>query len=247
MEHLTTLRNTLTAEEYRVCELQYKEQPLARMTPEVVKGHSTGLLIKISIITGWSIPEQKEIKNVLYEQFGKKLVEDYGSLNVQEIEYAVRSYGTSIKDWGKSINLSLIDQAIEPYLLRRAEIRKLEVSAIKQPQLQEVHEPVDYEAMVEVVRKTYLKTKLTGLIPAPIYDILSERKDIDLDLEEKTKLRAQVESRLMNEATQQGIKAIREFRQLKERKKDYEILVRNECKKQAVANYFTLQNNIDNF
>src|SRR5438105_6604094 len=142
-DQLKILKNTLTTEEYRICKLQYKEQPFARMSPENVKGHSTGLLIKISIITGWTIPEQKEIKTVLYDQFSKKLVEDYGSLNVQEIEYAVRNYGTTVKDWGKSINLSLIDQAIEPYLHKRAAIRKLEESAANFKQLAEPVEPLD--------------------------------------------------------------------------------------------------------
>lgn len=216
------------------------------MSQENIITHSKALMIKISIITGWVIPEDQYMKNVLYEQFGKKLIEDYYSLNVQEIEYAIRNYGTTIKDWGKLVNLSIIDAALEPYINKRAEIRKLEEGAIKYKELSEPVEPMDPEKWIELVRETYLKTKLTGLIPVPIYDLLEQSKEINLDLEEKTKLRAQVESRLMNEATQEGLKAIREFRALKNNKRDYEILVRNECKKQAVANYFTLQNDIDN-
>lgn len=77
------------------------------------------LLLKIHVITGWVIPERDELLNILVDQFQKKLTEDYGNLNVDEIEYAFRKSGTTIRDWGKAMNLTLIDEVLIPYTKQR--------------------------------------------------------------------------------------------------------------------------------
>lgn len=56
---------------------------------------------------------------ILLDQFVKKLIESYPNVNPEEIEYAFRNYGTTVKDWGKSMNLSLIDEVMMPYLSDR--------------------------------------------------------------------------------------------------------------------------------
>jgi len=38
---------------------------------------------------------------------------------VDEIEYAFRQSGTTVRDWGKAMNLSLIDEVLIPYLGER--------------------------------------------------------------------------------------------------------------------------------
>lgn len=76
------------------------------------------LLLKIHVITGWTIPDS-DILIVLIDQFQKKLVESYPNMNVDEIEYAFRQSGTMVKDWGKAMNLSLIDEVLIPYLGER--------------------------------------------------------------------------------------------------------------------------------
>lgn len=75
-------------------------------------------LIKIHVITGWAIPKD-DILDVLLDQFIKKIKESYGNTNPEEWEYAFRNYGTTVKDWGKSMNLSLIDEVMMPYLSDR--------------------------------------------------------------------------------------------------------------------------------
>lgn len=72
------------------------------------------LLLKIHVITGWVIPDT-DLLNILVDQFEKKLTEDYGNMNTDEIEYAFRQSGTTTKDWGKQMNLSLIDEVLIPY------------------------------------------------------------------------------------------------------------------------------------
>lgn len=76
------------------------------------------LLLKIHVITGWTIPDS-DLLVILVDQFQKKLIESYPDMNTDEIEYAFRQSGTTVKDWGKAMNLSLIDEVLIPYLGQR--------------------------------------------------------------------------------------------------------------------------------
>jgi hypothetical protein len=76
------------------------------------------LLAKIHVITGWVIPDG-ELLTILIDQFQKKLVESYPDMNVDEIEYAFRQGGTTVEDWGKSMNLALLDKVLIDYLGER--------------------------------------------------------------------------------------------------------------------------------
>lgn len=80
--------------------------------------YAKATLLKIHVITGWTIPKD-ELMKILLDQFIKKLVESYPNVNPEEIEYAFRNYGTTVKDWGKAMNLSLIDEVMMPYLSDR--------------------------------------------------------------------------------------------------------------------------------
>lgn len=82
-------------------------------------------MVKVHVITGWVLPE-KDLLHIFVDQFTKKLLEEYAHLNVDEIEYAFRSIGTSVKDWGKSMNLTLIDEVLRPYVSQRFEASRLE-------------------------------------------------------------------------------------------------------------------------
>lgn len=104
-------------------ELRYKAPMLQNVSENELKMWSKALLLKIHVITGWVIPDN-EMLNILLDQFEKKLVEDYADMNSEEIEYAFRRKGTSVKDWGKSMNLSLIDTVLLPYVSERSELFK---------------------------------------------------------------------------------------------------------------------------
>lgn len=104
-----------TDEEQKIIRLKYAALPIRRMSEWEIKKWAGALLLKINVITGWIIPEE-EIMNILVDQFEKKLTEDYDMLNPEEIEYAFRKSGTMIKDWGKEMNLNLIDQVLAPYV-----------------------------------------------------------------------------------------------------------------------------------
>lgn len=93
--------------------------------PDILKW-GKALLVKIHVITGWTIPKQTELMNILVDQFTKKIIEQFGSLNPDEIEFAFRKYGTVIQDWGKEMNLNLIDQVLIPYINERFKISAIE-------------------------------------------------------------------------------------------------------------------------
>jgi hypothetical protein len=224
----------------------YAEKPIGQLSEALIKLHAISLCVKISIITGWQIPADEDVKQILYQQLEKKMKEDYSNLNIQEIEYAMRKYGTEIKDWGKSINLSLIDTAVNPYFYKRSTVRQLEESQIVHKELPSTEEVLDDAEFIKVAKDIFLKTKLTGLIPPKVYDQL-EGTEIILTKEEKGEIRRKVVKNIEDEALQAGVNEMRKLRLLKEKKQDWENMVRTECKKQAVAEYFIKQQAIDNF
>jgi hypothetical protein len=101
------------------------------MESEDLRKHCMALLIRISVITGWSLPTGN-ILNVVIDQFRKKLLEDYPTFNTEEIEYAFRHSGTSVEDWGKEVNLNLIDKVLWPYEIKRREAGRM-LERLQQP------------------------------------------------------------------------------------------------------------------
>lgn len=99
-------------------DLKYQSRRFGVLAPHEQRLWAKSLLIKIHVITGWTVPTG-EILTVLIDQFQKKLLEDYPDMNVDEIEFAFRQNGTVVKDWGKAMNLALIDQVLIPYRAER--------------------------------------------------------------------------------------------------------------------------------
>lgn len=73
------------------------------------------LLIKIHVCTGWNPPAQ-EYLDVFFDQFIKKISESYFYFNADEIEYAFRHYGKGVKEWGKNMNIAIIDQVMDLFI-----------------------------------------------------------------------------------------------------------------------------------
>lgn len=91
-----------------------------------LSAHAKSLGPKISVITGWHLPANDQYVRVFETQLFQKLVDSYQDLNIDELEYALREYGTQIKDWGKAMNLALIDEAIQAYLSQRRQMSEYE-------------------------------------------------------------------------------------------------------------------------
>lgn len=116
----------MAAEERAALVIKYSSPQISKLKPFELLLHMQGLLLKIHVITGWRLPETQEVLTVLQDQLNKKLTESYGNCNVDEIEFAFRNYGTQIKDWGKNINLNLIDTVMNSYLAHRRDLSAME-------------------------------------------------------------------------------------------------------------------------
>jgi len=181
-----TLSPSTDRQQDQILQAKYAGIRFGQMAPQQLEVFAEALLIRIAVITGWSLPEQK-VYGILVEQFRKKLVEGYPHVNPEEIEYACRNYGTTIQDWGKKVNLSLIDQAMIPYLEKRRESSALEERKVG-PQVRPPQESLADEAMEAWLLQEigFIKTgKPLEFIPTELYDYLDAKGEIKLSREEK--------------------------------------------------------------
>lgn len=83
------------------------------------------LILKIHVITGWEVPTG-ELMDVLLDQFIKKIIESFPNLNADELEYAFRNKPYRVQEWGKAMNVSIIDEVVSAYLEKRIIVSSLE-------------------------------------------------------------------------------------------------------------------------
>ena len=120
------MTSEMSPQEKRIVDLKYKSLQIGNMVEGDLMIWGKSLLLKIHVITGWTIPASDEMLNVLIDQFTKYLFERYPELNPDEIEYAFRKSGTVIEDWGKNLNLNLVDKVLVPYLNERYKVSEME-------------------------------------------------------------------------------------------------------------------------
>jgi len=247
---------TLQQEEKRILSLKYKSKRIAEMSLQELNGHANGLLIKINVITGWQIPggqDAQEYTNVLLDQFKKKIADSYQNLNIDEIEYAMREYGTQIKDWGKSLNLSLIDNALQEYLSKRrvlSEIEERTKVASAEP-VQEENKKSDWSENCEY----FLSQAKVGnidkcVIPSAVCDWLMDYGYLSLTVDEKfwaiEKSRLDMMSKLehdyqMGNINREDVDKLSELKSDKETKtlpKQLWNELKNEAKRECAREYF---------
>lgn len=155
-----------------------------------------GTLIRISTITGWRLPEDRNILAILYREMALHMNEAWGNYNPEELAYAVRHYGTEVKDWGKDLNLSLIDQVMEKYADARSLASQMEESvknAQNKPKQLESGDKKENLAdwsteWIELKNEAKTRGIENILIPVPIYDWLVRTDKLSLTVDEKKDL-----------------------------------------------------------
>lgn len=148
--------------------------------------HIYKLLIKISVITGWNIPDP-EIFDIFIEQFKLKMDESYRFLNMDEIEYAFRTY--KVEDYGKNFNLHIFIEVISRYLADRKQVDEYQDVQKEQVMIHNHVEQTDEELLNEVVyysQKDYSGKKIY-LLPPFLFDNLVKLQKIDLSEDAKVK------------------------------------------------------------
>lgn len=140
------------------------------------------LLLKIHAITGWTLPVS-EMMNIFIDQMQKKMQESYRNVTAEEVEYAFRNRGLDIKDWGKELNLTMVDEVMFPHLNTRSELSKFEEQQKnKPPEIEEKKQLSDEEwkEWLEDISK-YEVNK----IPCASYEYLVRKEKIILSPKEK--------------------------------------------------------------
>lgn len=101
-----------------IIQRKYSAKAVRALSPIELEATCKALGIRIAIITGWQLPEPAH-QRIFWEQLAKYLLEQYPTLNHEEIEYAFRTKSSNVKDWGKSMNLSLFTEVLDPYTTER--------------------------------------------------------------------------------------------------------------------------------
>lgn len=140
------------------------------------------IILKIHAITGWTIPIS-EMMNILVDQFQQKLLETYANVTTKEIEYAFRNKGLDIKDWGKAMNLALIDEVMLPYLHNRYDLGLQEQKLSSQVSMVEEKKELsdkEWQEWLEDIAKYELNK-----IPCDSYNYLERTQKLVLTKDEK--------------------------------------------------------------
>jgi hypothetical protein len=145
---------------------KYAAPRLETLNPVDLNTACRVLLLKIHVITGWVIPAN-ELMIILVDQFSKKLSESYGMLNVEEIEYAFRNQGTIIEDWGKEMNLNLLDKVLIPYLNQRLQVSQMEERK-KDPPVQKVYTDQELDDLHRGDVEAFFQRCRSGVVPTGI-------------------------------------------------------------------------------
>jgi len=147
-----SLNKALLPEESKILNLKYSGKQFGKMTLDEIKLTANQTLLRIHVITGWVMPTDERLL-ILIDEFNKKILESYPNVTADEITFAFRSGGHEVKEWGKALNISLIDEVMIPYLSKRFEVSKFE------EQKKQIEHKPDLE-QIEREYQEFLKTDL---------------------------------------------------------------------------------------
>lgn len=174
--------------EKKIIALKYSAPRFGEMDDDTRGLSATKCLLTIAAITGWTIPASSQMMEILAEQFSKKLQESYVNLNLEEVEYAFRNKGLDVKDWGKALNLEMIDLVLVPYLENRADLSMQEEKISTQLQIEEEQKKLVSAPMSDQEWEEWLldisKYQLNK-IPCDSFDYLVRTKKIILNPNQK--------------------------------------------------------------
>lgn len=172
-------------QEAQMVEMKYAAKRFGLMNDTEIDLAATKLIITVSVITGWT-PPPGEFCIALEAQLVKKIRESYQFLNMEEVEYAFRQKALNMKDWGKVINISMLDDVLARYLDERFDLSHQEERVRMHPKIEEKKE------LSEEEREEWLQEisceKNIHKIQSIGYDLLVKSKKINLSSKEKNNL-----------------------------------------------------------
>ena len=172
---------TLTQLDNEILKVKYSSKFFSSHTENEQEILVINLMMHISFITGWVMPTGEMMK-IAQEELIKKINEDYPNLNINEIKFAFRSYGTQVEDWGKAFNLNLFDKVLPNYLEDRIVASDIELRIKSKPPVQTIlsKDELDNEARQRAVDfYTRIKRGKISDIPTDVANILMQDFEVD--------------------------------------------------------------------
>lgn len=158
-----------------IVDMKYRSPQIGAMAKEDFFLLSKKAMLQIHVITGWTIPEG-DLWKILLDQFQKHMLESYPDINMDEIEHAFRANLGRVKDWGKAMNITLIDQVISPYVAHRAFLSQELESRSKEPPPQRIYSQEEndnlHRADVEAFYQRLRNGWIPGFVPQYFKEIL---------------------------------------------------------------------------
>jgi len=175
----------LLPQEAQMVEMKYAAKRFGLMNDTEIDLAATKLIITVSVITGWT-PPPGEFCIALEAQLVKKIRESYQFLNMEEVEYAFRQKALNMKDWGKVINISMLDDVLARYLDERFDLSHQEERVRMTPAIEQKKElsPEEWEEWLAEISCE----KQLNKIPSVSYDYLAKIGKINLTPKEKNSL-----------------------------------------------------------
>lgn len=188
---MTGLAGKLDSEELMIVEVKYKSARFGTMRMEDQLDWTAALMLKIHTITGWIIPSGGML-TIMVDQLKKKFLESYPMCNPDEIEYAFRKYGTNVKDWGKEMNLSLVDFVMGKYMDARMDVsnheEQIEIRKASGSIEDEKEKNLSEEARadwLEHVKRQVKEGVVLDFMPLELYNWLSTKGKLNLSNKKK--------------------------------------------------------------
>ncbi len=217
----------------QILEVKYGAERIADIDLLQLDNRVKVAMLRIHVITGWTIPIH-EMMDVFIDEFRTLLLQEYSDLNFEEILFAFRKYKHIVEDWGKEMNLKIIGTILDAYGEDRYDAGLLEERLkmeLDKPLLE--FKPKEYteDEIVGIALDYWQNSKspMLEFINPNCYEILIKQGKITLD--EPNKERIRKHAALMMEGY---FTNVIEFRKMKEDKNYVSML----CKKIAVSEYF---------
>lgn len=234
----------LNQEENNILSVKYQSKPVRSMNSDELCVNVHKILLKIHVITGWVIPAN-EMMDILIDQAIKKFTESYSTVNMDEIEFAFRN-NTTVKDWGKNMNLAMIDEVMMPYLAQRREVSRIEEQQKKELPPPNTEPPMTDEEYIKMNYGIWLALGKRGMISPKVYYMLVKQGKINLTQDQKDLMYKKAELKLIAKVGEE--KMVRDSGKKKaydgqlidiyDRPDQWKARVYTECKQMAVEEYF---------
>lgn len=228
-------------QEKKVVALKYAAKRFGVMSEEERDLAANKALVLISMITGWTVPSKPDLTEMLVLQLAKKMLESYADVNIEEFEYAFRNKGLDIKDWGKALNLALIDEVMKPYLHNRADLSLQEEkisTQLPKSDIEKEPEPMSDKEWEEWL--VDIAGYRLNMIPCDSYEYLVRKGEIVLSKDQKNQLMERAINHTLQTTDPSSLEGIN-FLRMKE-KGEYSVDVTGSLitisKRLAVFDYF---------